>query len=68
MLKMMNSIAIAGVLVSGCSPTVVDTYCTNYVPVAYSPSKDTSETVRQNQENNAVWKSLCKSSYLPTVN
>lgn len=60
MLKMMNSIVTAGVLVSGCSPTVVDTYCTNYIPVAYSASKDTPETVRQIQENNAVWKRLCK--------
>lgn len=60
MRKMMSSIAIAGVLVSGCSPAVVDTYCTNYTPVAYSASKDTPETVRQNQENNAVWRRLCK--------
>lgn len=52
-------IAIVGALVSGCT-TVVDTYCANYTPVAYSASKDTPETVRQNQENNAVWRSLCK--------
>lgn len=60
MLKMMSSIAIVGVLVSGCSLTVVDTYCTNYTPVSYSASKDTPETVRQNQENNAVWRRLCQ--------
>ena len=51
---------IVGVLVSGCAPAVVDTYCTNYTPVAYSATKDTPETVRQIQENNAVWKRLCK--------
>lgn len=60
MLKMMSSIAIVGVLVSGCAPTVVDTYCTNYTPVSYSASKDTPETVRQIQENNAVWRRICK--------
>lgn len=60
MLKTMSSIAIAGVLVSGCAPAVVDTYCTNYTPVSYSASKDTPETVRQIQENNSVWKRLCK--------
>jgi uncharacterized protein YceK len=58
MLKMMNLTVIVGVLVSGCT-TVVDTYCANYVPVAYSASRDTPETVRQVQENNAVWKKLC---------
>lgn len=56
----MSIVAIAGVLVSGCAPTVVDTYCTNYTPVAYSASKDTPETVRQIKENNAVWVALCK--------
>lgn len=60
MLKMMNLTGTVLVLVSGCSPAVVDTYCTNYTPVAYSASKDTPETVRQIQENNAVWKRLCK--------
>lgn len=60
MLKMMNLTGIVGVLVSGCSPTVVDTYCTNYTPVSYSASKDTPETVRQNQENNAIWRKLCQ--------
>ena len=60
MLKMMNLTGIVSVLVSGCAPTVVDTYCTNYTPVSYSASKDTPETVRQNQENNAVWRRLCK--------
>lgn len=56
----MNLTVIAGVLVSGCSPAVVDTYCTSYTPVAYSATKDTPETVRQVQENNAVWKRLCR--------
>lgn len=55
-----NLTVIVGVLVSGCAPAVVDTYCTNYTPVAYSATKDTPETVRQIQENNAVWKRLCK--------
>jgi len=56
----MSIVVTVLVLVSGCSPTVVDTYCTNYTPVAYSASKDTPETVRQIQENNSVWKRLCK--------
>lgn len=56
----MSLIAIVGVLVSGCAPAVVDTYCTNYTPVSYSASKDTPETVRQVQENNAVWVALCR--------
>lgn len=60
MLKWTSLIAIAGGLVSGCSPVVVDTYCQNYTPVAYSASRDTPETVRQVQENNAVWKRLCR--------
>ena len=60
MLKWMNLTGIVSVLVSGCAPAVVDTYCTNYTPVSYSASKDTPETVRQNQENNAVWRRLCK--------
>lgn len=59
MLRKIASIATLGVLVSGCT-RYVDTYCTNYVPVAYSASKDTPETVRQNQENNSVWKRLCR--------
>lgn len=60
MLWRMNLIATVGVLVSACAPTVVDTYCTSYTPVAYSATKDTPETVRQIQENNAVWRRLCK--------
>lgn len=59
MLKMMNLTGTVLVLVSGCAPAV-DTYCSSYIPVAYSASKDTPETVRQNQENNAVWRRLCK--------
>lgn len=59
MLKTILSIAITGALVSGCT-RYVDTYCTSYTPVAYSASKDTPETIRQIQENNAVWKRLCK--------
>ena len=59
MLKWMNLIAIAGVLAS-CTPRPVDTFCTSYIPVNYSASKDTPETVRQVQENNSVWKALCK--------
>ncbi len=59
MLKMMNLIAIAGVLAS-CAPVPVDTFCTSYIPVTYSASRDTPETVRQVQENNSVWKKLCK--------
>jgi hypothetical protein len=38
----------------------VDTFCTSYIPVSYSAARDTPETVRQVQENNAVWKSLCR--------
>ena len=60
MLKRIISTATVGVLVSGCSLTVVDTYCQNYTPVSYSASKDTPETVRQIQENNAVWRRICK--------
>lgn len=59
MLRKIASIATLGVLVSGCT-RYVDTYCENYTPVSYSASKDTPETVRQTQENNAVWKRLCK--------
>ena len=60
MLWKTSLIATVGVLVSGCAPAVVDTYCTSYTPVAYSATKDTPETVRQIQENNAVWKRLCR--------
>ncbi len=60
MLKTILSIATIGALVSGCAPRLTDTYCANYVPVAYSASKDTPETIRQIQENNAVWQALCK--------
>lgn len=60
MLWKTSLIATVGVLASGCAPTVVDTYCTSYTPVAYSATKDTPETVRQVQENNAVWKRLCR--------
>jgi hypothetical protein len=59
MLKMMSLIAIAGVL-ANCAPVSVDTFCTSYIPVNYSAARDTPETVRQVQENNAVWRSLCK--------
>lgn len=59
MLKMTSLIAIAGVLAS-CTPAPVDTFCTSYIPVTYSASRDTPETVRQVQENNNVWKKLCK--------
>jgi len=59
MLKMILGTVIAGVLAS-CTPVPVDTFCTSYIPVNYSAAKDTPETVRQVQENNAVWRSLCK--------
>lgn len=62
MLRKIASIATLGVLVSGCT-RYVDTYCTNYTPITYSARDDMPETVRQIQESNAVWKSLCKSSY-----
>lgn len=60
MLWKTSLIATVGVLVSACAQTVVDTYCTSYTPVAYSATKDTPETVRQVQENNAVWRKLCR--------
>jgi len=59
MLKWTNLTAIAGVLAS-CTPVPVDTFCTSYIPVNYSAARDTPETVRQVQENNAVWRSLCR--------
>jgi hypothetical protein len=60
MLKWMNLIGTAGALAS-CTPRPVDTFCTSYIPVNYSAARDTPETVRQVQENNAVWRSLCRS-------
>lgn len=59
MLKMILGTVTIGALVS-CAPVPVDTFCTSYIPVTYSASRDTPETVRQVQENNAVWKKLCK--------
>ena len=59
MRKMILGIGIAGVLAS-CTPRPVDTFCTSYIPVNYSAARDTPETVRQVQENNAVWRSLCR--------
>lgn len=58
---MTRAIAIlASLLVVSCSPQVVDGYCLNYKPIIFSASGDTSDTVRQIRENNAVFDRLCK--------
>lgn len=62
MLRKTLTIGTIALCVSGCGlfqPRYVDTYCTNYKPITYSARDDMPETVRQIQESNAVWKSIC---------
>jgi hypothetical protein len=58
---MTRTIAIvASLLVAGCSPTVIDSYCLNVKPITYSAAGDTAETKAQIKEHNAVYDRLCK--------
>jgi hypothetical protein len=45
---------------------LVDTFCSTYVPV-YSSVRDTEETKRQIDKNNAVWLQRCEKSTPPVV-
>jgi hypothetical protein len=61
MLKTIRTTGITGLLAiaSACTQTV-DTFCLNYMPITYSASNDTRDTVSQIKEANAVWNKLCK--------
>lgn len=43
-----------------CVTTTIDTSCTSFAPITYSPSRDTIETVTQARQHNAAWIALCK--------
>lgn len=53
-------ILILGAALTGCSPVVTDTACTAFQPIFYSPTTDSSDTVTQVRQHNAVWVSLCE--------
>ncbi len=58
---MIRSIVIAVSLIlplSGCW-RAVDTACTAFAPITYSPTTDSTETVTQVRQHNAAWKVLC---------
>ena len=40
-------------------PTVIDTGCSAFGPITYSPSQDTPETVEQIVRHNKVYRALC---------
>lgn len=59
---MIRSTVIAAsliLLLGGCMRTV-DTACTAFVPITYSPTTDSTETVTQVRQHNAAWVTLCE--------
>lgn len=55
-----RTIAIAcSLLLAGCTPTVIDTSCTNFAPITYSARDDTADTVLQVRRHNAAWDAIC---------
>lgn len=53
-------IALASVLLLGACARTVDTACTAFVPITFSATKDTAETVLQVRQHNAAWSMLCR--------
>lgn len=53
-------IALASALLLGACGKTIDTTCSAFVPISYSASKDTPETVTQVRQHNAAWAALCQ--------
>lgn len=53
-------IALASALLLGACARTVDTACTAFTPITYSPTTDSPETVTQVRGHNAAWISICK--------
>ena len=49
-------------LLAACGKTVTDTACVAFVPIFYSPTTDSPETVTQARQHNAAWVALCERS------
>ena len=54
----------ASLMLVGCGQTVVDTSCTAFKPIWYSPSQDSESTVTQARQHNAAWVALCEKKRL----
>lgn len=53
-------IALASALLLGACARIVDTACTAFAPITYSPTTDSAETVTQVRQHNAAWVMLCQ--------